>query len=377
MFFWKKKKNKKEEEIEQQDTPEEAVEEEAETEDARKSEEEEEEQESPDIPEKEETPEAVPQEDEEKTEAEGEKTGLFSRLKNRLSKTKNNIITKVRQAIRLKGKVDEELLEEIEEILIQADVGVDTTMKIVDRLREEVRSRGITEAEDLTPVFKEILHEIIRKHERYLEIGEARPWVILVVGVNGTGKTTTIGKLARHFREQGLSVMLVAGDTFRAAAVEQLEIWSKRTDSQFSKQATGTDPASVCYDALNAAKARNTDVVLIDTAGRLHTKVNLMEELKKMVRVIRKIMPDAPHESLIVLDATTGQNAINQMKIFSDAVPLTGVIMTKLDGTAKGGILIAIRDLFDIPVLKIGIGEKAEDLRDFNPEEFVDALFAE
>jgi len=306
-----------------------------------------------------------------------EKKGFFARLKDRLSKTKDNIINKVRDVIRLKGRIDEELLEQIEEILIQADVGVETTMKIINRIREEARNRGITEAKEVTPLFKEILLDIIKKHERLITVGAQKPFVILVVGVNGTGKTTTIGKLAQHFKHQGLTTMLVAGGTFRAAAVEQLEIWADRTDSAFVKQAMGADPASVCYDALNSALSKKSDVVLIDTAGRLHTKVNLMAELEKIVRVIRKIIPEAPHETLLVLDATTGQNAISQMKIFSESVPVSGLVMTKLDGTAKGGILIAIRDLFDVPILKIGIGEQLDDLRDFEPVEFVEALFEE
>jgi len=306
-----------------------------------------------------------------------EKKGFFTRLKDRLSKTKDNIINKVRDVIRLKGRIDEELLEQIEEILIRADIGVETTLKIINRIREEARNRGISEAKEVTPLFKEILLDIIIKHERQLTLGGQRPFVILVVGVNGTGKTTTIGKLAQHFKLEGLTTMLVAGDTFRAAAVEQLEIWADRTDSAFVKQAMGADPASVCYDALNSALSKKSDVVLIDTAGRLHTKVNLMAELEKIVRVIRKIIPDAPHETLLVLDATTGQNAISQMRIFSESVPVSGLVMTKLDGTAKGGILIAIRDLFDVPILKIGIGEQADDLRDFDPVEFVEALFEE
>jgi fused signal recognition particle receptor len=305
------------------------------------------------------------------------KPGFFARLKNRLAKTKNNIISKVKKVIQLRGKLDEELLEDIEEILIQADVGVETTMKIVDRLRENARERGIKEAEKVMPLFKEILQDIIENHERLLKVGEQRPYIITVVGVNGTGKTTTIGKLAKCFRELGLTTMLVAADTFRAAAVEQLEIWAKRSNSLFVKQTMGTDPASVCYDALHSAISKKVDVVLIDTAGRLHTKVNLMAELEKVFRVIKKIIPDAPHETIIVLDATTGQNAINQITTFSKSVPVSSVIMTKLDGTAKGGILIAIRDLFDIPIVKIGIGEQVDDLRDFNPREFVDALFEE
>jgi len=312
-----------------------------------------------------------------KPETQEEKKGFFTRLKDRLSKTKNNIISKLKDVISLKGKIDEELLEQIEEILIQADVGVETTLKIINRIREEAREKGITEAKDVTPLFKEILLDIIKKHERLITVADQRPFVILVVGVNGTGKTTTIGKLAKHLKDQGLTTMLVAADTFRAAAVEQLEIWADRADSAFIRQAMGADPASVCYDALNSAISKKIDVVLIDTAGRLHTKVNLMAELEKIVRVIRKIVPEAPHETLLVLDATTGQNAINQMRIFSAAASVSGLVMTKLDGTAKGGILIAIRDLFDVPILKIGIGEQLDDLRDFDPVEFVEALFEE
>ena len=314
---------------------------------------------------------------EERNQVAGEKRGFFARLKERLAKTKDSIIGRIKRAIRLSGKLDEGLIEQIEEILIQGDVGPETTAKIVEQLRQRDDARKAENADQVTAVLKDILRNIVEHHERQLQIGPDRPYVILVIGVNGTGKTTTIAKMARRFRDQGLTTMLVAGDTFRAAAIEQLEIWAKRTGSDFVSQDMGSDAGSVCYDALQAARARNTDVVLIDTAGRLHTKVNLMEELKKVVRVIRKVMPDAPHETILVLDATTGQNAISQTKIFGEAVPLTGIVMTKLDGTAKGGILIAIRDLFDIPVVMIGVGETQEDLRDFDPTEFVDALFEE
>ncbi len=306
-----------------------------------------------------------------------EKRGFFARLKEKLSRTKESIVGKIKKIIRLSGKVDEALLEQIEEILIQGDVGVETTTKIVEQLRQREDARKAENADQVTAVLKDILRSIVEHDERQLKLGDARPYVILVVGVNGTGKTTTIAKLARRFRDQGLTTMLVAGDTFRAAAIEQLEIWARRTGSDFVSQGMGSDAGSVCYDALQAARARKTDVVLIDTAGRLHTKVNLMEELKKVVRVVRKVIPEAPHETLLVLDATTGQNAISQTKIFSEAVPVSGIVMTKLDGTAKGGILIAIRDLFDIPVVMIGVGESQEDLRDFDPVEFVDALFEE
>ncbi|MCX8036796.1 MAG: signal recognition particle-docking protein FtsY [Candidatus Sumerlaeia bacterium] len=306
-----------------------------------------------------------------------EKRGFFARLKEKLSRTKESIVGRIKKIIRLTGKVDDALLEQIEEILLQGDVGVETTTKIIEQLRQREDARKAENADQVTAVLKDILRSIVEHDERQLKLGDARPYVILVVGVNGTGKTTTIAKLARRFRDQGLTTLLVAGDTFRAAAIEQLEIWAKRTGSDFISQGMGSDAGSVCYDALQAARARKIDVVLIDTAGRLHTKVNLMEELKKVVRVIRKVIPEAPHETLLVLDATTGQNAISQTKIFSEAVPVSGIVMTKLDGTAKGGILIAIRDLFDIPVVMIGVGESQEDLRDFDPAEFVDALFEE
>lgn len=306
-----------------------------------------------------------------------EKRGFFARLKDRLVKTKESIVGRIKKVVRLSGKVDDALIEQIEEILIQGDVGVETTTKIIEQLRQREDARKAETPDQVLAVLKAILRHIAEHDEHVLAIGPERPFVILVVGVNGTGKTTTIAKLARRFRDQGLSTMLVAGDTFRAAAIEQLEIWAKRTESDFVSQCMGADSGSVCYDALQAARARQTDVVLIDTAGRLHTKVTLMEELKKVVRVIKKVLPDAPHETLLVLDATTGQNAISQTRIFGEAVPVTGIVMTKLDGTAKGGILIAIRDLFDVPVVMIGVGETQEDLRDFSPTEFIDALFEE
>jgi len=303
------------------------------------------------------------------------KEGFFARLKKQLSKTKTSLVEKVRQVISFHGKVDEELLEEIEMILIQSDVGVETTTKIVDQMRKKSAARGAQDAQALIPLFKEALLEIVSHSERLIRLRPAPPTVVLVIGVNGTGKTTTIGKLAKEYRLQGKKVLLVAGDTFRAAAIEQLAIWAQRAGCDIVKQEMGSDPGSVCYDALATGKAGSYDVILIDTAGRLHTRSNLMEELKKVVRVIQKVIPEAPHETLLVLDATTGQNAVSQTRTFSESVGVTGLIMTKLDGTAKGGILIAIRDLFDIPILKIGIGEQEGDLRDFDPESFVEALF--
>jgi fused signal recognition particle receptor len=305
--------------------------------------------------------------------------GLFGRIKaalsTRIQKTREEIVGQIRAAAKAAGKVDENLLERIEEILIKADMGAETTLKIIEEMKEfEARGASIDE---LLQSFKQQLHRIVGDGERTLVRLGHKPYVLLIIGVNGVGKTTTIGKLAAEFRAAGLKVMIVAGDTFRAAAVEQLEIWAKRTGSEFLSKGMGADPAGVAYDAMTKATAEQFDVVLIDTAGRLHTKTNLMEELKKIVRVVDRLMPGAPHEILLILDATTGQNAISQAKVFTEAIPVTGIVMTKLDGTAKGGVLIGIRNLFKIPVVKIGVGESVEDLRDFNPGEFVDALFEE
>ncbi|MGI8907790.1 MAG: signal recognition particle-docking protein FtsY [Candidatus Sumerlaeaceae bacterium] len=306
-------------------------------------------------------------------------TGLFGRMKTALStriqQTRQEIVGQIRAAMKAAGKVDENLIERIEEILIKADVGAETTMKIVDEMKE-FEARGAS-TDELLDSFKQQLHKIVGHGERTLMRLGHKPYILLVIGVNGVGKTTTIGKMAAEFRAAGLKVMIVAGDTFRAAAVEQLEIWAKRTNSEFVSKGMGADPAGVAYDALTKADAEQFDVVLIDTAGRLHTKANLMEELKKIVRVIDRLLPGAPHETLLVLDATTGQNAISQAKVFTETINVTGIVMTKLDGTAKGGVLIGVRNLFDVPVLKIGVGEGVEDLRDFNPGEFVEALFAE
>jgi len=311
--------------------------------------------------------------------AAGSKPGFFGRLRSaladRIQKTKAHFIGQIKAAVKAASKVDEHLIERIEEILIRADLGAETSLSIAERMKE-FEARGAT-PDELLDVFKKELLTIVERGERRLSIGAHRPHVILVVGVNGTGKTTTIGKLAAEFRQTGLKVMLAAGDTFRAAAIEQLDIWATRTGAAIVKRDMGADPSGLCYDAMEKARAGGYDVLLIDTAGRLHTKTNLMEELKKVVRVIRKVDPEAPHDTLLVLDATTGQNAISQAKVFTEAIPITGLIMTKLDGTAKGGVLIGIRNLFDIPVVKIGVGEGIEDLRDFSPREFVDALFEE
>jgi len=309
------------------------------------------------------------------------KKGLLKRigsLTKRLAKTKKGFVGKIKQAITLRGKLDEELLEEVESILIQADIGVETTLKIIERIRNEHRRKELNNPETILQVFKQTIYEMLKEREgKILWQPTSKPYVILTVGVNGVGKTTTIAKLAQKYKSLGKKVMLVAGDTFRAAAIEQLEIWAKRTGSDIIKQSMGADAASVCFDAISAARKRNTDVVIVDTAGRLHTKVNLMEELKKIVRVIKKQLPSAPDETLLVLDATTGQNAISQTRIFKADVDVTAIALTKLDGTAKGGVIIAIADLFDIPIKLIGVGEQADDLRDFNAQEFVDALFTE
>lgn len=317
-------------------------------------------------------------------EAEGEpeagagRPGFFTRLKSRLAKTKATVVQKVRQAIRLSGRLDEDLLEQIESILIQADIGPRTTQRIIERMKTLARARPPKDAAEVIALFKEVITEIICKRTKTFEIDlDAKPYVVLMVGVNGTGKTTTIGKMAARCQRAGLRVMIIAADTFRAAAIDQLEVWARRSGSLFVRAEERSDPASVCFEGLQRARAEAVDVVFIDTAGRLHTKSNLMDELRKVRRVIQKVIPEAPHETLLVLDATTGQNAVQQTQIFGEAAQVTGLVMTKLDGTAKGGVLIAIRDLFDIPITLIGIGEGIEDLRDFDPELFVDALFAE
>ena len=305
--------------------------------------------------------------------------GLFGRvraaLSDRLRKTKEHFVGQIKAAIKAAGKVDDQLIENIEEVLIKADIGGETSMRLTNEMRE-FEARGAS-TDELLESFKGQLLGIVGRNERRLEIGPQRPFVILVIGVNGTGKTTTIGKIAAELQARGLRTLLAAGDTFRAAAVEQLKIWADRTGSAIVAREMGADPSGLAFEAVEKAKAEGFDVVMLDTAGRLHTKANLMEELKKIDRVIRKVVPDAPHETLLVLDATTGQNAIQQARVFTEAIPVTGLVMTKLDGTAKGGVLIGIRNLFDIPVLKIGVGEAIDDLRDFNPQEFVDALFEE
>ncbi len=299
--------------------------------------------------------------------------GFFERLQQGLSKTKKGFIEKV-ESIFTGRPVDEQTLEELEETLILSDIGAQSASEIVGHLRERAGKGEIREAGSVKDFLKKEMVSMLGSPQQLVVFGE-RPFVILTVGVNGVGKTTTIGKLASRFKNQGHTVMLAAADTFRAAAIEQLEIWAQRTDSQFVKHQSGSDPSAVVFDAIEAARARGVDVVIIDTAGRLHTKSSLMDELKKVKRVCGKAMEGAPHEILLVVDATNGQNALRQAQMFNHAVGVTGIALTKLDGTAKGGIIFAIKGELSIPVKLVGVGEGLEDLQDFVPEDFVKALF--
>lgn len=301
--------------------------------------------------------------------------GFFSRLVKGLLKTKQNIGAGFRSFF-LGKKIDDELFEELEEQLLIADIGVPTTSKIVKNLTEHASRKELQDAELLYQQLKVEMADILEPVAQPLEIDSTKkPYVILMVGVNGVGKTTTIGKLARKFQAEGKSVMLAAGDTFRAAAVEQLQVWGERNHIPVVAQSTGSDSASVIFDAMQSAAARNIDILIADTAGRLQNKNNLMDELKKIVRVMKKYDETAPHEIMLTLDAGTGQNAISQAKLFNEAVGLTGISLTKLDGTAKGGVIFAIADQFKLPIRYIGVGEKIEDLREFNAKEFIEALF--
>ncbi|MGL5970194.1 MAG: signal recognition particle-docking protein FtsY [Kluyvera sp.] len=303
------------------------------------------------------------------------KEGFFARLKRSLLKTKENLGSGFISLFRGK-KIDDDLFEELEEQLLIADVGVDTTRKIITSLTETASRKQLHDAEALYGLLKDEMGEILAKVDEPLNIEGKTPFVILMVGVNGVGKTTTIGKLARQFEQQGKTVMLAAGDTFRAAAVEQLQVWGERNNIPVIAQHTGADSASVIFDAIQAAKARNVDVLIADTAGRLQNKSHLMEELKKIVRVMKKLDVDAPHEVMLTIDASTGQNAISQAKLFHEAVGLTGITLTKLDGTAKGGVIFSVADQFGIPIRYIGVGERIEDLRPFKAGDFIEALFA-
>jgi fused signal recognition particle receptor len=306
-----------------------------------------------------------------------QKAGLFARLQERLSRTRHNLSDGLANLLLGRKQIDEDLLEELETLLLTADVGVEATSRIIRNLTERVKRKELADPEALSQALKQQLLEILRQSDVPLpERSTDKPLVLMMVGINGAGKTTTIGKLAHKFRQDGESVMLAAGDTFRAAAVEQLQTWGERNQIPVIAQHTGADAASVCFDALQAATSRGIDVLIADTAGRLHTKTNLMDELAKVARVMKKIDSQAPHEVLLVVDAGTGQNAVNQAVQFNQAVSLTGIVITKLDGTAKGGVIFAIADKLKVPIRFIGVGETIEDLREFNPAEFVDALFA-
>lgn len=300
---------------------------------------------------------------------------FFDRLKEGLQKTRKGITEKIDQVLISFGRIDDDLFDELEEVLISSDTGVDTTLRIISGLKKKVRDNKITNPLQVKELLKTELMEILGDKDECL-VTEPSPVVITVIGVNGVGKTTSIGKIASMLKGEGKKVLLAAGDTFRAAAIDQLEIWSERVGVEMIKQAEGSDPAAVIYDALQAAKARKVDVLICDTAGRLHTRKNLMEELKKVSRIIDRELPGARRENLLVLDATTGQNAVAQAKTFSESAEVSGIVLTKLDGTAKGGIVIAIKSELNIPVKLIGVGEKIEDLQPFNPREFVEALFA-
>ncbi|VIN57421.1 signal recognition particle-docking protein FtsY [Clostridioides difficile] len=305
---------------------------------------------------------------------EEKKVNLFERLKQGLTKAKQGITDRIDEVLKSYTKIDEELLEDLEEILITADVGVNTTMDIIERLRDKIKQKGIIEPIKVREELKSIVEDILTNENSTLDI-EPAPCIILMVGVNGVGKTTTIGKLANRYKKDGKKVLLAAADTFRAAATEQLEIWANRTNVDIIKHQEGADPGAVVFDAIKAAKARKTDVLICDTAGRLHNKANLMNELGKVFKIVDREFPEAKREVLLVVDATTGQNAVIQAKTFKEVADITGIVLTKLDGTAKGGVVLAVKSEVDVPVKLIGVGESVEDLQDFNAKSFSDALF--
>ena len=305
------------------------------------------------------------------------KAGLFERMKEAVSRTRENLSERIEEAVAFSKEIDRNTLDDLEGTLLGADLGSATTHQILDSLRERADRKQIKDVEELKRLLKQELLTILNSaNTPPVERAEGLPEVVLVVGVNGTGKTTSIGKLAQTLRSQGKTVLLCAADTFRAAAIEQLEIWGQRTGTEVIRTKAGGDPAAVLYDALEAANARHIDCVIVDTAGRLHTKTNLMAELEKMRRTAQRLIPGAPHEVLLVIDATTGQNGLQQAKQFTDAAAVTGVVLTKLDGTAKGGVVVAIARELGLPVRYVGVGEKAGDLLPFDPKEFVESLFS-
>ncbi|ABS42631.1 signal recognition particle-docking protein FtsY [Clostridium botulinum] len=299
---------------------------------------------------------------------------FFDKLKEGLTKTKDGFTDKISSVLNLAVTIDEDLYEELEEILVTADIGVDTSIKIIDRLRERVKEEKIKDPAEIKPCLKRVILEILGEEKGSIT-PDTTPKVMLIIGVNGVGKTTSIGKVSAKLKNQGYKVIMAAADTFRAAAIDQLEVWSSRAKVDIIKHQEGSDPGAVVFDAVQAAKSRKADVLICDTAGRLHNKKNLMNELSKINKILEREYGDASKETLLVLDATTGQNAVIQAKEFMSACPIDGIILTKLDGTAKGGVVISIKDQLDIPVKLIGVGEGIEDLQEFNPEEFVEALF--
>ena len=303
-----------------------------------------------------------------------EKVSLFNRLKSGLTKAKQGITDKIDAVLNSYTTIDEDLLEELEEILITADVGVNTTMEMIDNLRDAIKSKGLTNPLEVRDELKTLIENMLGEEDSKLNI-EPGPSIILMVGVNGVGKTTTIGKLANRYTKEGKKVLLAAGDTFRAAAIEQLEVWANRSNVDIIKHQEGADPGAVIFDAVKAAKARKVDVLICDTAGRLHNKTNLMNELGKVFKIVDREYPEAKKEVLLVVDATTGQNAVSQAKTFKEVADITGIVLTKLDGTAKGGVVLAVKSEVDVPVKLIGVGEKVEDLQDFEPKAFTEALF--
>lgn len=311
----------------------------------------------------------------EEEEEKPKKVSLFDRLKQGLTKAKQGITDRIDEVLKAYTKVDEELLEDLEEVLITADVGVNTTMDIIEKLEDVIRTKKITDPQDVREELKLIIEDILSKDDTKLDVSHS-PTIILMVGVNGVGKTTTIGKLAHRYKSEGKKVLLAAGDTFRAAAIDQLEVWANRCNVDIIKHQEGADPGAVIFDAIKASKARGVDVLICDTAGRLHNKSNLMNELGKVFKIVDREYPEAKKEVLLVVDATTGQNAVSQAKSFKEVCDITGLALTKLDGTAKGGVILAVKSEVDVPVKLIGVGEKMEDLQDFDSKSFVNALFS-
>ncbi|MGN1481818.1 signal recognition particle-docking protein FtsY [Porcipelethomonas sp.] len=299
--------------------------------------------------------------------------GFFSKIKDGLRKTKESMVKKMHKVVNSFTKIDEELFEQLEETMIMSDMGVETSVRICEELRKRIKERGITDPSVIMELIQEIVAEMMGD-DTELDLS-SKPSIIMVIGVNGAGKTTTIGKMCHQFTEDGKKVIVAAADTFRAAAIDQLQVWTDRSGADLVKHSEGSDPASVVFDAIAAAKARNCDILICDTAGRLHNKKNLMDELAKMNRIIEREAPDSSKEILLVLDATTGQNAVNQARLFKEVAPITGIVLTKLDGTAKGGIVISIKNELGIPVKLIGVGEQIDDLQPFNSHDFVRALF--